>query len=1229
LALPDSMETLKCILYQIEPSDMTTERISTRILEDQKRRIRASGESVTAFFAKSAAKKGRGKGKDKDKDKEKEKSDDKDKKRCTHCRYIGHEKSECRKLKKEQEEKAKAASSSTANVAVAPNANASTATANLAQADIPLSGVTCLYLASTDLNPTPCNTRGGSTEHILKTQAELKESNVSNKWIMDSGASRTMCSRREWFTHYVPLQSPINVVLGDESSIPAPGVGRITVRMRAENKWTHSIFQDVLYVPNLHGNLLSVPHLADCGAEVSFKGKHCSVLNEQGELICEGHRHGTLYVMDIQVPRPETARIAGVEDFPSEGDNALIYALAARSNVSKASLDVWHRRFGHLHIDAVLRMLQKGMVKGMEISDKSPRTHPCEPCLKGKQTQAEISKITEDRSDVILGRIHSDLCGKQPTRTHHGFEYFVTFTDDKSRKVGIAGLRKKSEALHQLKVFIAHAELQTGHKVKIVRSDGGGEYDSREVTRFLQDKGISQELTTPATPQHNGVSERMNRTLLERVRSMLDDADLPDSFWLEAALYAAHIHNVTPTRALDDMTPEECWSGTKPDVSRLRVFGARAFVHVPKKHRTKLSARSLICQFVGFAPNRRAYRLYHRTSRRFLESRDVVFDEGGPAPLFERVILEPNHADGTETDEEEGDIEIVPTEPEPTTSTSLAANRPKRTIQPPIRDDDPRYSVTSYGPRKPKIAQANLADGEPLTDPRSYAEAMARPDANEWEAACMAEMSVFDHMGVYEIVPRPKDRKVVGSKWVFRIKRGPDGAIQKYKARIVAQGFTQIEGIDFDETFAPVAKLASLQTILALAAEQDLEVHQMDVKSAYLNGNLSEQIYMEPPPGLEVPEGSVLHLKKAVYGTKQGGRVWYEDIRDTLKTMGYQRTEADHAIFSRNNNNTLSIIALYVDDITMVSKDLGVINQDKNMLKRRYEMTDLGEMSWILGVHITRNRLEGWIALSQEKYINEILDRFEKSDVRPISTPTLPNEHLVKLPSPEVNAKLYQRMVGALMYTMLGTRPDLAYTVATLGRHAANPGDDHQQALDRAFRYLRTTKNSCLVFQRGTPDSSTLTGYVDADWASDVNDRKSTSGFAFMLSGAAISWSSKKQPSVALSSTEAEYIAAAHAAKECIWLRRLLMELGLPPHSATPLHMDNQSAIAIARNPEFHDRTKHIEVRHHFLRQKVEGEEITLVYTPTGDQTADILTKGLSREKHEKFSRKMGLRRLG
>jgi len=461
---------------------------------------------------------------------------------------------------------------------------------------------------------------------------------------------------------------------------------------------------------------------------------------------------------------------------------------------------------------------------------------------------------------------------------------------------------------------------------------------------------------------------------------------------------------------------------------------------------------------------------------------------------------------------------------------------------------------------------------------------MARSNATEWDAACKDEICNFQQMGVYNIVLWPKGRKVVGSKWVLRIKHGPDGQVQKYKAHIVAQGFTQVEGLDYNQTFAPVVKLSTFRAILAIAVQQNLTIHQMDVKVAYLNGKLKEEIYMEAPPGLEIPEGMVLRLNQAVYGTKQGGCVWYKDVCGTMAEMGYMRIEADHTVFIQRHGDVLSIIALYINDFKLVGPpDSDDVRKDKETLKKKYHMTDLGEISWILSIHVTRDREEGWIALSQQKYLEEVLERFDKANIRPISTPSLPNHHLVCLPSPEVDAKHFQRVLGALMYLMLGTCPDIAYTVAALGRHAANPGIEHQHALNRLFRYLCGSSDYKLVYRHRVPGGDTILGYVDADWGSDVNDRKSTLGYMFTLSGGTISWSSKKQSTVALSSTEAEYIAGAHAAKEAIWLGRLFAGLQQPSSFPIPLLIDNQSAIAITKNPEFHDRTKHIDIRYHFL----------------------------------------------
>ena len=442
-----------------------------------------------------------------------------------------------------------------------------------------------------------------------------------------------------------------------------------------------------------------------------------------------------------------------------------------------------------------------------------------------------------------------------------------------------------------LHAFVAHVKLETGHRLKVLCSDGGGEYIAGEVQSFLKDKGIKHEMTTADTPQHNRVAERMNHMLVERVCTMLIDAKLPDSYWWDALQYTAHLHNMSPIRSLIDCTPKESWSRNKPDISCLCVFGCKVFVHISDKLHGKLSAKSLVCTFIGYAWQCKAYRLVHHPSGHFLESCDVIFDKGGTNTSFKHIILNAN-------DMSLPLVTITPTPsspapapsastPSPSTSTSVpsmstsipvitdvqpmsAASCPKHKVHLPVQDNDLHYSVSLYN-RPCPTEQANVVLTDKTNDLRTYKKAMACSNAAEWDAACKDKIHNFQQMGVYNVVPRPKGCKVVRSKWVLCIKRGPDSQVQKYKACIVAQGFTQVKGLNYDQTFIPVVKLSTFCAILTIAVQQNLTIHQMDIKAAYLNGKLKEEIYMEAPPGLEISEGMVLQLNQAVYGTKQGG----------------------------------------------------------------------------------------------------------------------------------------------------------------------------------------------------------------------------------------------------------------------------------------------------------------------------------------------------------------------
>jgi hypothetical protein len=552
--------------------------------------------------------------------------------------------------------------------------------------------------------------------------------------------------------------------------------------MHARGRWIMSILQDVLYVPDLSANLLSISHLACRGAEVHFISEACHVYDKTKSPILEGKLHNNLYIMQMHVDGPVTAKVATLASCPENASETPAQALTS----STGSLDLWHHCLGHLHTKAVTCMADEGLVTSMEISDREPRTQLCNPCLEGKQTHEVIHKTTSTRSKHMLGCIFTDVCGPLPTQSHRGYKYFVTFTDNKSCWVSISPLKEKSEVGQHLKAFIMRAELETGLKVKTLCSNGGGEYMAKHVQQFLTDRGIKHEITMVDMPQHNGIAECLNCTLLDKTRAMLSNADLPKSYWLEALNYAVLLHNVSPSKSLGT-TPTEEYTGTKPDVSRLHVFGCMAHVHVPEQARGKLSACSMTCTFLGFAQQRSMFRLIHRPIQKFLESCNIVFNEGGPSPRHERIILEPND-----------DTPLPSPPPNP-----AAPSRPKRATCPPVQDDDPCYDVSSYGHR----ANIVLTDA---SEPKTYNKAMASPDAPKWLTACEEEMRTWKDLDVYNIVPQPKGRKVIGSKWVFHVKWGPNGSIQKHKARIVAQGFTQVEGINFDQTFTPVAKFSSL-----------------------------------------------------------------------------------------------------------------------------------------------------------------------------------------------------------------------------------------------------------------------------------------------------------------------------------------------------------------------------------------------------------------------------------
>ncbi|KAE8254572.1 hypothetical protein A4X13_0g3372 [Tilletia indica] len=551
-----------------------------------------------------------------------------------------------------------------------------------------------------------------------------------------------------------------------------------------------------------------------------------------------------------------------------------------------------------------------------------------------------------------------------------------------------------------------------------------------------------------------------------------------------------------------------------------------------------------------------------------------------------------------------------------------------------IAGADPEFGLLGSRKRKePGDVCFAVLDPEDVAydDPKTIAEALSRPDRDAWLEAMHVEVRSHIKRGTWRVVKRYGKANLISSKWVLRLKKNADGSIQKYKARLVARGFTQVEGVDFDETFAPTSRLQNMRLLFAVAAALDLDVHQIDYETAYLNAKLQNEIFMLPPEGMDLlghdflPDDA-LELMLALYGLKQSGHEWHRVLREALKTLKFEQCKIDPTMFVREGANP-AILLVYVDDILVAAPRGGGIEGVKKELLELFKGTDLGPAHHCLGIRISRNWEEETITLDQERYTEEVLARFGMSDCNPAKTPMDSKGSLRKAVDGEARAdiRLYQAIVGCLAYLAQGTRPDLAYAVSTLGKFSSDPSSIHLIAAKRVLRYLRKTSGAKLTFGGRKDEELQMEGFVDSDWAADRDDRRSTSGFVFTIGGGAVSWGSRKQGAVALSTAEAEYIAAGVAGREAMLLSGALKAAGQDIGTVT-VHCDNQAAIQLVKNPgSHHDRSKHIDIAHHWIRDKTQEGAFAFQYIPTDLNPADAFTKPLGQIKHQQHAQAIGM----
>uniref|UniRef100_A0AAV1UBQ4 Polyprotein n=1 Tax=Peronospora matthiolae TaxID=2874970 RepID=A0AAV1UBQ4_9STRA len=1099
----------------------------------------------------------------------------------------------------------------------------------------------------------------GEEEGAVFADGELQ----CEEWLIDSRATSHMTPHRSDLFEYKELKTGQQVSIADGKKLQVAGVG--TVKLKGLDG-RRIMMVDVMHIPGLDKRLLSVGKLAGRGMRVEFQSSSCIIWSAK-RAIASGKKIGKAYFLDCEQEEARLVEYAGAE----------------------SEWELWHARLGHPG--------RSGMDKTQRATSGMPAVKQgieklCSGCMKGKLTIDTFPPQSLTRTSLVLELVHTDVMGPMKTVSKGGARFVLTFVDDYSRFVAAYFMKHKSEVAARLSEFKAFYENQWGKHLKCIRSDNGTEFVNKKIAHICARNGIVHQRTVPYSPQQNGVAERINRTIMEKARSMLYYKGIDMQWWAEAVSTAVYLINRSTNSANSDVTPFEVGFKMKPSIEHLRVFGSQGYAHIDDAKRTKLEPKSYRCMFLGYSENTKGYRVFNLERSKVVISRSVKLDEREVEGIYDTVVpdkvpvvkyirdtdeavipvVRPYDGDETMEDVEESapDVEmdeiesapfetgiIIPQVLDPETQeprgdeiTGYQAPRQafqedRLVFQPEINwtrrsrdrmlllengNSSEDTSEGSDGPPSPKrariddeglIAEAVLANaasvGEADDAPSTYRQALKGEDNSKWIQAMQAELKAHADNGSWTLVPKRQDIRPIGCRWIFAKKRNEHGQVVRYKARLVANGFKQKFGVDFFETYSPVANMKSIRVVLAVVVTKGYVTEQLDVDTAFLNSDIKEEVYMEVPNGIANAEKMMCKLDKAIYGLKQAASAWNKTIHAVFLHIGFRSSGADQCIYVKHQDDNYVYVCLYVDDMIIAAKTSKEIQEVKTALKSSFRMKELGKAKFILGVEIDHDHNCSKLMIRQTRYIDDVASRFNQEDAKAVINPCESGLKLSKKQSPttdvdraEMQSKPYRSLVGCLLYITTCTRPDVMYVITQLSRFLENPGQQHWKAAIRVLRYLKTTRDYGIIYD-GSASEVTATAYTDADWGSNIDDRRSVSGIMVIIGGAPAIYKSKYQRTVALISAEAEYMALSLCTQEVLWVRALLKDLGHEQVGATWVWEDNQGVIGPASNAGYNARTKHVDIRHHFIRENVAHDIIVVKYISTMDQLADMLTKAL------------------
>lgn len=1068
--------------------------------------------------------------------------------------------------------------------------------------------------------PTPAASNPSTPSASIVEFAHVAAADSANPhvvgWYIDSGATAHMTYHRHMFSTYTTLSTPINISGANGATFQAIGQGSICFKFVYKGKPTVVTVHNVLYAPELSKNLISVKRLLS-GTNLSV------VFTPKSAYIRARDRLGFRTIgfgLSIDEDDLYKAHTTVVDrKYPFAG------LVVAQKSIKKSLIE-WHCRLGHTSKQRLLRMKQHNAVTGFDFITETPETPQspdeptpgCKPCIQGKMT-ASPSPARDHRATHPFDVIHSDIEYMQ-NESFNKSTLCLKFVDEHSGYVWVFPIVKKDAdtVLGAFRQVDSEAETQFGKRIKSFHSDNGTEYTNAKFQTYLRDRGIVFSPSSPDRHEQNGIAERINRTGSDAVRAMLFGANLPPIYWAEAYCLWGNVNNVTGHSFLPPhLTPYEILYGRKPNVAHFRKFGSPCYVRIPPDQRGKLDPKAWKGIFVGVYGDN-AYKILV-PGIGIKKSCDVVFDEDSSR------CIEPSPTP-------------APTTPSstPPTKTVLPLRQSTRVSIPTTRLIESREQESQLSHLDNPIA---LTAQTPryvrgIKIPNSWTEAMRTPQADEWKVAAKYEMGKLEEHNVWDMVNQTPDMHVIRGRWVFNIKDHPDGSLE-YRTRWVARGDYQLDD-EFGELFANSGDYTTARFVLSLSSDPDATLSVIDINSAFLHSPVDETIHVEYPHGQLDSKNQklVCHLRKALYGLRQGPRAWQNCLLDKLSESGFVQLKAAPSAFQLDREDNKTIFTSHVDDFTGVHFAKTPDDEKHRYLdliahffkfKAKDVTTTINHLGWQLRLLLSPD--DKRIKISVESKIDVLLLKYGLSDANPVKTPLPLNIYSMDLTPPtEDKHEDYLSIIGALMWIATNARPDIAFAAHFLSRVTANPSAEHFALAKRVLRYLKDTKDLGLVYSHDAPTGTMPVGYCDADLGGDPVHRKSVSGYVFILNGAAISWKCAKQNVVAQSTGEAEYLSVSVAAREALWFRHLYKEIGFDPQTTpTTIFSDSEIAINMTKNAVYRSRTKHINLAYHHIRDEVAQGTVSVIHISGKENPADIFTKPLPAEAHERIVRQLGL----